>query len=91
LRASFAVSGPGVLLSSLAVALGFAVLWFSPFAPFRNFGVMVGIATLGSSIGNLVLLPAFLAMGSGSGSGSGRIGPRRVSRPGAVQAGPGGS
>jgi predicted RND superfamily exporter protein len=88
LRASFAVSGPGVLLSSLAVAMGFAVLWFSPFAPFRNFGVMVGIATLGSSIGNLVLLPAFLAMGAGAGRGRAD---RRVSRLPAVPAGPGGS
>jgi uncharacterized protein len=61
--ASYAVTGPGVLLSSLAVALGFAVLRFSEFVPFSNFGTMVGIATLGSSLGNLVLLPACLALG----------------------------
>lgn len=63
LFASYAVSGPGVLLSSLAVAAGFAVLRFSEFIPFSNFGTMVGIATLGSSLGNLVLLPACLALG----------------------------
>lgn len=63
LFASYAVSGPGVLLSSLAVAAGFAVLRFSEFTPFFNFGTMVGIATLGSSVGNLVLLPACLALG----------------------------
>lgn len=63
LFASYAVTGPGVLLSSLAVAAGFAVLRFSEFIPFSNFGTMVGIATLGSSIGNLVLLPACLALG----------------------------
>ena len=63
LFASYAVTGPGVLLSSLAVAAGFGVLRFSEFIPFSNFGTMVGIATLGSSIGNLVLLPACLALG----------------------------
>lgn len=64
LFASYAVTGPGVLLSSLAVAAGFAVLWISQFVPFANFGLMVGIATLGSSLGNLVLLPACLALGN---------------------------
>jgi predicted RND superfamily exporter protein len=63
LLASYSVTGPGVLLSSLAVAAGFAVLWFSEFTPFANFGLMVGIATLGSSVGNLVLLPACLTLG----------------------------
>jgi predicted RND superfamily exporter protein len=63
LFASYAVTGPGVLLSSFAVAAGFAVLWFSEFTPFSNFGLMVGIATLGSSLGNLVFLPACLALG----------------------------
>jgi predicted RND superfamily exporter protein len=60
---SYSVTGPGVLLSSLAVAVGFASLWFSEFAPFANFGTMVGIATAGSTIGNLVLLPACLTLG----------------------------
>ncbi len=63
LLASYHVTGPGVVLSSLAVALGFAVLRFSEFVPFLNFGTMVGVATLGSSIGNLILLPACLALG----------------------------
>ena len=60
---SYAVTGPGVLLSSLAVAIGFAALRFSEFAPFSNFGTMVGIATAGSTLGNLVLLPACLTLG----------------------------
>lgn len=63
LLASYHVTGPAVLLSSLAVGIGFAVLRFSEFVPFSNFGTMVGIATLGSSLGNLVLLPACLALG----------------------------
>ncbi len=63
LLASYAVTGPGVLLSSIAVAAGFAVLRFSEFVPFVLFGTMVCIATAGSSLGNLVLLPACLSLG----------------------------
>jgi predicted RND superfamily exporter protein len=62
LLSSYRVTGPGVVLSSLAVAIGFAVLRLSEFVPFVNFGTMVGVATLGSSVGNLVLLPASLAL-----------------------------
>lgn len=60
---SYAVTGPGVLLSSLAVAIGFAALRFSEFQPFSNFGTMVCIATAGSTLGNIVLLPACLTLG----------------------------
>ena len=57
------MTGPGVLLSSLAVAIGFAALRTSEFEPFVNFGTMVGIATAGSTLGNLILLPACLTLG----------------------------
>jgi predicted RND superfamily exporter protein len=60
---SYAVSGPGVILSSLAVAIGFMALRTSEFEPFVNFGTMVAIATAGSTLGNLVLLPACLTLG----------------------------
>ncbi len=60
---SYRVSGPGVILSSLAVAIGFGALRASEFEPFINFGTMVGIATAGSTLGNLVLLPACLTLG----------------------------
>jgi hypothetical protein len=63
LFSSYSVTGPGVLLSSLAVAVGFSVLRFSEFVPFSNFGAMVAIATLGSSLGNLIFLPACLSLG----------------------------
>jgi uncharacterized protein len=69
---SYRVSGPGVILSSLAVAIGFAALRASEFEPFVNFGTMVGIATAGSTLGNLVLLPACLTLGR-----RWRRGPRR--------------
>ncbi len=43
--------------------VGFAALRASEFEPFVNFGTMVGIATAGSTLGNLVLLPACLTLG----------------------------
>jgi predicted RND superfamily exporter protein len=61
---SYQVSGPGVILSSLAVAVGFTALRASEFAPFVNFGTMVALATAGSTLGNLVLLPACLTLGN---------------------------
>ena len=70
---SYMVTGPGVLLSSLAVAVGFLALRLSEFIPFVNFGTMVGIATAGSTLGNLILLPACLTLGE-------RLRQRRISR-----------
>jgi predicted RND superfamily exporter protein len=61
LRASYAGTGPGVVLSSAAVSLGFLAMMFSQFVPTANFGWLVSAATLGGSLGNLVLLPACLA------------------------------
>lgn len=63
LFASYQVTGPGVLLSSSAVAVGFLALRLSEFAPFSNFGAMVAIATAGSTLGNILLLPALLTLG----------------------------
>jgi uncharacterized protein len=77
LFASYLVTGPGVLLSSSAVALGFLALRFSEFVPFSNFGAMVAIATAGSTVGNILLLPACLTLGDRLSSG----------RPGRVAAG----
>ena len=57
------MSGPGVLLSSAAVAVGFMALRLSEFTPFSNFGAMVAVATAGSTIGNILLLPACLTLG----------------------------
>ncbi len=57
------MSGPGVVLSSVAVAIGFAALRASEFEPFVNFGTMVGIATAGSTLGNVIFLPACLTLG----------------------------
>ena len=62
LFASYSVTGPGVILSSTAVAVGFLALRFSEFAPFSNFGAMVAIATAGSTVGNILFLPACLTL-----------------------------
>ena len=74
---SYRVSGPGVVLSSVAVAVGFAALRASEFEPFVNFGTMVGIATAGSTLGNLVFLPACLTLGERWRSGKKSRGRRR--------------
>jgi len=62
LRVAYAGAGPGVVLSSVAVSLGFLALVISDFIPTANFGWLVAVATLGGSIGNLVVLPACLAL-----------------------------
>jgi len=63
LFSSYSVTGPGVILSSTAVAVGFLALRLSEFTPFSNFGAMVAIATAGSTIGNILFLPACLTLG----------------------------
>src|SRR5262249_16615599 len=78
---SYRVSGPGVILSSLAVAIGFAALRLSEFEPFVNFGTMVGIATAGGTLGNLVLLPACLTLGRRWRRGRGAERPRAERAP----------
>jgi hypothetical protein len=62
LRTAYAGTGPGVVVSSAAVSLGFLAMIFSEFVPTANFGWLVAVATLGGSLGNLVVLPAFLAL-----------------------------
>lgn len=59
---AFRISGPGVILSSLAVSAGFFALCFSEFVPFANFGMLIGIAIAGGLLGNLILLPACLTL-----------------------------
>ncbi|TWT88052.1 efflux RND transporter permease subunit [Neorhodopirellula pilleata] len=52
--------GAPILLASLALVVGFAVLITSPFVPTSTFGLLVSV-TLGlSSIANLTLLPALV-------------------------------
>lgn len=74
----FRITGPGILISSAAISAGFFALWFSEFVPFSNFGLLIAIATAGSLVGNLVLLPTILVSIRGL---SARLGGRGVSNP----------
>lgn len=62
LTVAYAGTGPGVVLSSSAVSLGFLAMLFSEFVPMSSFGWLVAVATAGGSVGNLVLIPAILAL-----------------------------
>jgi len=62
LKVAYAGSGPGVVLSSAAVSLGFLAMLWSEFVPMSSFGWLVAVATAGGSVGNLVVIPAVLAL-----------------------------
>ena len=62
LQVAYAGSGPGVVLSSSAVSLGFLAMLYSEFVPMSSFGWLVAVATAGGSLGNLVVIPAILAL-----------------------------
>ena len=62
LKVAYAGSGPGVVLSSAAVSLGFLAMLYSEFVPMSSFGWLVAVATAGGSLGNLVVIPAILAL-----------------------------
>ena len=62
LQVAYAGSGPGVVLSSSAVSLGFLAMLYSEFVPMSSFGWLVAVATAGGSLGNLVVIPAVLAL-----------------------------
>lgn len=54
--------GLAVLLSNVALIVGFIVLTLSHFIPLIYFGVLVNIAMLGGLAGNLILLPLLLRL-----------------------------
>jgi predicted RND superfamily exporter protein len=55
-------AGIAVVLSNLALVLGFAVLTISRFIPLVHFGIFTSLALVGGMVGNLVLLPLLLGM-----------------------------
>jgi hypothetical protein len=55
------VAGRPVLLTSLILVAGFAVLGLSEFQPTRHFGVLVGVTVATALVAELVILPAALA------------------------------
>lgn len=58
--------GTPILLASLALVIGFAVLITSPFVPTSTFGLLVSVTLALSSIANLTLLPALVSVFSRS-------------------------
>ncbi|MEN2998759.1 MAG: MMPL family transporter [Brevinematia bacterium] len=57
---TFSTTGKGILSNAFAVGLGFATLLFSSIVPLRNFGLMMSITMMVSSISALTLLPVVL-------------------------------
>jgi len=55
-------SGTAIIFNALAVSLGFLILTFSNFAPLVRMGLLVSITMVVSSLGSIVLIPAFLKM-----------------------------
>ena len=54
--------GMAMLLSTLALVIGFGSLSFSDFLPTVVFGTTAAISMLGGLLGNLILLPSLLAL-----------------------------
>lgn len=53
-------AGRAILLTSLLLAVGLGILFFSDFIPTRLFGELTCVTILAAIVGDLVLLPALL-------------------------------
>jgi predicted RND superfamily exporter protein len=60
LKRVYYVSGTAILVDTLSVGLGFAVLWFSNFVMLRHFGLLVCLAMMISALSGLIIVPALL-------------------------------
>jgi predicted RND superfamily exporter protein len=60
LKRAYYVSGTAILVDTLSVGLGFAVLWFSNFVMLQDFGLLVCLAMMISALSGLVIVPALL-------------------------------
>jgi predicted RND superfamily exporter protein len=60
LKRAYYVSGTAILVDTLSVGLGFAVLWFSNFIMLRDFGLLVCLAMIISALCALIIVPALL-------------------------------
>jgi predicted RND superfamily exporter protein len=61
-RHAFTTAGPGILLTSLVLGAGFAVLMLSDYQPTRVLGLLLGVTAVTAVIADLVLLPALLRL-----------------------------
>ena len=57
--------GRALVFATLALIAGFAVLCVSEFVPTIYFGALVSLSMLGGLLGNLLILPLLLSLGSG--------------------------
>jgi predicted RND superfamily exporter protein len=62
LKRAYYVSGTAILVDTLSVGLGFAVLWFSNFVMLQDFGLLVCLAMMISALSGLVIVPALLGL-----------------------------
>ena len=58
--ASYFGAGRAIMLTSVMLLLGLAVLLTSDFVPTRQFGILTGITIFGAIFGDLILLPSIL-------------------------------
>ena len=65
---SHAEVGLAMLLSTVALVLGFSVLTLSHFVPLADFGLLVSVAMVGGLLCNLFLLPILLKFAETSGA-----------------------
>lgn len=54
--------GRAMVLSTLALVVGFSALAFSEFVPTVSFGILVGLTMIGGLLGNLIILPLALVL-----------------------------
>jgi predicted RND superfamily exporter protein len=60
LKRAYYVSGTAILVDTLSVGLGFAVLWFSNFVMLQDFGLLICLAMMISALSGLIIVPALL-------------------------------
>jgi predicted RND superfamily exporter protein len=61
-RSALAGTGPAIVLTSLLIVGGLAVLLFSQFVPTRRFAELLIVTMGGALVGDLLLLPACLVL-----------------------------
>ncbi|MDR1972713.1 MAG: MMPL family transporter [Treponema sp.] len=62
LRQAYYVSGTAIVVDTLSVGLGFAVLRLSNFIMLRDFGLLVCLAMMISALSGLIIVPALLGI-----------------------------
>ena len=60
MRSTIAYTGRAVVLNAVAVAAGFLVMMTSEFPPVRQFGLLISVTMVVSSLGALTVLPAMI-------------------------------